>query len=247
MSAEPSVVIDVFPESARRYHGTHAIVAVDVIRATTTAVTAVALGRRCHPAATLEAAMALAAELTEPLLAGELGGNMPYGFDMTNSPAELLRRTDAHRPMVLLSTSGTQLLVEAAAGAATYAACLRNHAAQARHLIGRHARVAVIGAGSRAEFREEDQLCCAWIAEALIAAGYRAEGDDTRRIVDRWSGARSDAFLDSKSVDYLRRSNQLHDLEFVLSHVDDLAATFAMRGGELVMDPEDARRRGQPA
>ena len=28
-------------------------------------------------------------------------------------------------------------------------------------------RVAVIGAGSKGEFREEDQICCAWIAAGL--------------------------------------------------------------------------------
>ena len=47
-----SVVIDYLPESARRYRSGWAIVAVDVIRATTTAITAAATGRRCFPAPT---------------------------------------------------------------------------------------------------------------------------------------------------------------------------------------------------
>jgi 2-phosphosulfolactate phosphatase len=38
----------------------NAVVAIDVIRATTTAVTAVAMGRRCYPVATVEAAKELA-------------------------------------------------------------------------------------------------------------------------------------------------------------------------------------------
>src|SRR5207302_3597099 len=40
-----TVVVDCFPESAARYVATHTIVAIDVIRATTTAVSAVASGR----------------------------------------------------------------------------------------------------------------------------------------------------------------------------------------------------------
>jgi len=79
------VVIDCFPESVENYRRGYAIVAVDIIRATTTAITGVALGRRCYPTPTLEAAVPLAAKLTNPLLVGELGGSMPYGFDMNNS------------------------------------------------------------------------------------------------------------------------------------------------------------------
>ena len=92
MSAGRSVVIDCFPDSVRRYREGYAIVAIDVIRATTTAVTAVAMGRRCFPVPSIEHALPIAARLDQPLLVGELGGNMPYGFDLTNSPAELAQR-----------------------------------------------------------------------------------------------------------------------------------------------------------
>ena len=54
-----SVIIDFLPESVRRYRSGWAIVAIDVIRATTTAITAAATGRRCFPAPTIEAALAL--------------------------------------------------------------------------------------------------------------------------------------------------------------------------------------------
>ena len=106
-----TVVIDCFPEHAARYRNWDAIVVVDVIRATTTATTAVSLGRRVFPVQTTDEASIVASTLTEPLLVGELGGNMPYGFDITNSPAEVARRTDTHRPMVLVSSSGIQLLL----------------------------------------------------------------------------------------------------------------------------------------
>src|SRR5260221_14318061 len=172
-----TVVIDCFPENLQNYKKGYAIVAVDVIRATTTDITGVALGRRCFPAPTLEAAVPLAARLPNPLLVGELGGSMPYGFDMNNSPADLEARTDIHRPMLLLSTSGTRLICGAAEGQAMYVACLRNHSAQIAYLAAHHAAVAVIGAGSRGEFREEDQLCCAWIAAGLRAAASEPQNE----------------------------------------------------------------------
>ena len=67
-----SVVIDCFPESAERYRSRYAIVAIDVIRATTTATTALQLGRRVYPAKTTDQAFVLAAKLDDPLLVGEL-------------------------------------------------------------------------------------------------------------------------------------------------------------------------------
>lgn len=231
-----TVAIDCFPDSVKKYRD-HAIVGVDVIRATTTAVTAVALGRRCFPVSTLEAVVALAERLENPLVVGELGGNMPYGFDMTNSPAELAERDDIERPMILISTSGTPVVNESTQCVAGYAACLRNVAAQITHLAGRYDKVAAIGAGSRGEFREEDQFCCARIAEGLIRAGYQPADDRTREIIERWSGAPPDAFVGSKSVEYLRRSGQLKDLDFILSHRDDLKAAFRFENDELVLIP----------
>src|SRR5215469_18484930 len=153
-----TVVIDCFPESVKSYRDGYAIVAVDIIRATTTAVTAVAHGRKCYPVPSLEAAVPLAAKLTNPLLVGELGGSMPYGFDLNNSPAALEARTDIHRPMILLTTSGTKVICGAQEWQAVYVACLRNYSAQIAYLATHHSMVAVIGAGSRGQFREEDQL-----------------------------------------------------------------------------------------
>ncbi|HET9275185.1 MAG TPA: 2-phosphosulfolactate phosphatase [Gemmatimonadales bacterium] len=234
-----SVVIDFLPESVRQYRDGYAIVAIDVIRATTTAATAVALGRRCYPVPSIEAALPVAARLNEPLLCGELGGNMPFGFDITNSPFEVAHRADPWRPMILLSSSGTQLIANAAdtGGGACYIACLRNWAATVAYLSERHQHIAVIGAGTRGEFREEDQYCCALIAGGLVTQGFVPDGSQTVEVIERWRGQPFDAWKGSKSVDYLTRSNQLRDLDFILAHENDLRAAFAVRHGEIVMLP----------
>jgi 2-phosphosulfolactate phosphatase len=237
-----TVTIDCLPESAERYRDRYAIVVVDVIRATTVATTAVSMGRRVFPARTTDDASAIAATLKNPLLVGELGGNTPYGFDLTNSPAQIAVRADVHRPMVLVSSSGTQLLLNAEGAEAVYVACLRNVSAMARYLSGRHARIAVLGAGTRGRFRREDQMGCAWVAEKLVEAGYDAETQHTRDLVARWHNASVEEIRGGKSAEYLNRSGQLEDLEFVLHHVDDLDTVPTLLNGELAAVSVDASR-----
>jgi 2-phosphosulfolactate phosphatase len=229
-----TVAIDFSPERATTHGEGAAIIAVDVIRATTTAVTGVVMGRECYPVPSLEVAVPLAARLHRPLLVGELGGNRPYGFDLTNSPYELAHRTDVERPMILLSTSGTRLISAPPRAEQVYVACLRNWRAQAAWMVGRHERVIVLGAGTRGEFREEDQLCCAWIARELVAAGYAPHDERTRKIIARWSDEPVDALLVSPSVTYLRETGQEDDLEFVMTHVDDVDQAFVMEGNRIV-------------
>jgi 2-phosphosulfolactate phosphatase len=235
------VVIDWSPERLGRYADGWVVVAVDVIRATTTAVTAVAAGRACYPAASLDAALELAAGLERPLLAGELGGVVPPGFDLDNSPAALCRRRDVERPVVLLSTTGTRLLARPAPATAVHAACLRNLSAQVRRLATGQGRVAVIGAGSRGEFRDEDQWACARIAAGLVEAGFRASGP-TAELLARWRDVPVQALAAGTSADWLRRSGRLEDLDFVLGHLDDLDATFELNGRGLVMVPPGGGR-----
>jgi len=233
-----SVVIDYLPGSVWRYRTGWAIVAVDVIRATTTAVTAAASGRRCFPVPTIEAAQMLAQELPNPLLAGESSGEMPVGFEMDNSPAQLARRTDTHRPLVLVSSSGTKLIHKAAGCDAIYLACFRNHSVLAIYLAEHHSNVAIIGAGSQGEFREEDQICCAWIAASLMQKRYLPENPFTATVASRWQYAPPKACLCSRSVDFLMRTGRLRDLDFILGHVDDVRSVFAVRDGEVCVIPE---------
>jgi 2-phosphosulfolactate phosphatase len=230
----PSVAIDCFHEHLAPVAPDTAIVAVDVIRATTTAVTAVALGWRIYPAGSIEAAVRLAADLQRPILAGELGGVQPYGFDLQNSPTQIARMERSERPIILLSTSGTRLIAEAVRHGVTYAGCLRNASAQAAHLARSDRDVLILGADSRGEFREEDQLCAARIARALAAAGHSVDDPLTEEVIERFGDAPDDAFLRGRSAGYLRDTDQTDDLEFVLGHVDDLNGVFVVERGEVL-------------
>jgi len=238
-----TVVIDYSAESAVRYGPGWAIVAIDVIRATTTAITAAASGWRCFPSPSVDAARTFAQQLENPLLAGESGGEVAAGFEMDNSPAMIAARADTHRPLVLVSSSGTKLIHAAVACDALYLSCFRSYSALVDYLPDRHPRVAVIGAGTRGEFREEDQVCCAWVAAGLMRHGYTPLNARTGAVVARWRHKPAEACLFSRSVAFLKRTGRLQDLDFIFSHIDDLHGTFAVCNGEVLADaaqPETA-------
>jgi 2-phosphosulfolactate phosphatase len=181
----------------------------------------------------VESALAIASGFANPLLAGESSGAMPPSFEMDNSPAQIAGRTDTHRPLILVSSSGTKVIHEASGCEAVYLGCFRSFSVLAAHLAEQHRQVAVIGAGSKGEFREEDQICCAWIAAALIGKGYEPASKQTVDVVGRWGDAPPSACLCSRSVDFLKRTGQLRDLDFILGHIDDLPQVFQMRNGEV--------------
>jgi 2-phosphosulfolactate phosphatase len=230
----PRVTIGCFHEHLPPVAREATVVAIDVIRATTTAITAVAAGQSLYPAGSIEAAVRLAADLERPLLAGELGGVQPYGFDMQNSPCEMQDLGGCTRPVILLSTSGTRLMAEAADRGVCHPACLRNARSQARHLADAGADAVILGADSRGEFRDEDRLCAARIARVLVEAGHEVADRLTSEVLERWGDAPDDAFLEGRSARYLRETAQEHDLEFVLEHIDDLDQVYVVERGEVL-------------
>jgi 2-phosphosulfolactate phosphatase len=107
-------------------------------------------------------------------------------------------------------------------------------ATAAKQVAEHHSRVAIIGAGSRGTFREEDQICCAWIADHLMEMGFAAGNSETLALVKRWPVGSIEGIMSSASSDYLLRSGQGRDLEFVLSHVADLDKAYALDGDEII-------------
>lgn len=232
-----SVAIDCLAESLHHYGEGCAVVVVDVIRSITVAATVVESGRRCFFASSVEAAFLLAKRLDNPLLVGEMGGSMPYGFDINNSPVEIESRRDISRPVILVSSSGIPLLYSLRDCNSVYVACLRNYGATVNHLVGLYSRVLVLGAPTRGEFREEDQLCCGWIAAGLIKAGYTSEDNKTVELVNCWKDKPVEVCSEGKSAEYLRKTGQTRDLDFILRHVNDLNSPLAIKNEEIVKTP----------
>ena len=101
-------------------------------------------------------------------------------------------------------------------------------------------------AGSRGEFREEDELCCAWIAAGLISQGYLAEDEKTSNSIRRWCSEPADVIRNGKSAAYLARSGQHKDLEFVLSHINDLNSIYRLENDRIVEHTYASYPQGAP-
>src|SRR6476661_2686777 len=92
-------------------------VGIDVLRATTTIVVALASGcRDVRPCAEVDEARALADSMRvgEVLLGGERGGVKQPGFDLGNSPREYSKSVCKDRSLVFTSTNGTRTLTRIA-------------------------------------------------------------------------------------------------------------------------------------
>jgi len=234
VTATGTIKVDAFPESASRYLEHDAIVCIDIILATTTLVTAVAQGRRAYPVRTEDDARGMAGLLVDPLLAGDVAGRRPEGFDVWSGPAVLARRADIGRPLVLFSAPGTPLILASAGGPSVYLACFRNLSATAGAVVASgHERIAVLGAGYGGEFRCEDQMASAWLARSLMQRGFEPADHATADMAKCWADADLSLAGWGKSAEYLRRLGQREDLEFVLSRLDDLELACRYEQGEV--------------
>jgi 2-phosphosulfolactate phosphatase len=228
----PTFVIDALPARAQLYRDDHAIVAIDVFRASTTIVTALAGGRRVFPVPTVDEALRLAAELPGALLGGEQAGLQPDGFDLQNSPSEVERLHDRH-PLVLVTSAGTVLLASAMGAPAIYVGCFRNLTATAERLAEQGRNVALIGAGTRGETRAEDQMACAWLGQRLTAHGFQPHDRRTELELELWADVDLASLRAGPSAGYLRGSGQGDDIDFVLARMDDVYAAAEFDGHEV--------------
>jgi 2-phosphosulfolactate phosphatase len=141
---------------------------IDVFRAFTVAPHAVAAGAsRVLPVAGIEEALALRERLPGAVLAGERHARKLPGFDLGNSPTDVVAYGLAGRPFVHTTHAGTQGLMNATGADEVLAASLVNVSALVRYVRARNpAQVTIVRMGHEARERcAEDDLC----AEALVA------------------------------------------------------------------------------
>ena len=232
MPAQRTVAIDSLSESPKRHSDCDAVVIVDVISDASTLVTAVAQRRAVFLAASEPAALSLARRLPNPLLATAEDAGWRTGFELPNSPAALATRID-RRPLVLACATGAAIADNGGLWPDIYIACFRNLSATARHLAMRYRRVLVLDAAVESDTRCEDQMAAARIARELVMSGFVPEGFGTLQTLERWGQADLSLASWGRSAEDLRRRRRHEDLDFVLSHLDDLDVACQFSGGRL--------------
>lgn len=149
-------------------------VVIDVLRASTTMITALAHGAdRVVPVADVDDARRRAAAVgSAAVLGGERRGLRIPGFDLGNSPREYTRARVAGRTVVITTTNGTAALEACRGAREIVVGALVNRASAAaavRRLAGATDDVHLVCAGTDGVVSAEDVLAAGAIVDAALA------------------------------------------------------------------------------
>ncbi|HTU17364.1 MAG TPA: 2-phosphosulfolactate phosphatase [Gemmataceae bacterium] len=158
-------------------------VVIDVLRATTTMIHALAAGCvAVLPVAEVEEARCLADGMRagRVLLGGERDGVPPVGFDLGNSPGEYTCTRCKGTTLVLTTSNGTRALLRAAAAERTLIAGFVNYSAVCEQLVQETRPVDIVCAGYHGDVALEDALLAGALVEFLCEHGPVALNDAAR-------------------------------------------------------------------
>lgn len=146
------------------------VTVVDVLRATSTMVAAIAAGAtRIIPVDSVEYAENLAVQLApqNPVLAGERGGLKPPGFTLGNSPAEFTPDTVGGRPIIMATTNGSRAFAKVQAARRVFAASFLNLSVTAEALAREGQDVLIFCSGTELVPSLEDVACGGALAHRI--------------------------------------------------------------------------------
>ncbi|QRG69780.1 2-phosphosulfolactate phosphatase [Brevibacillus choshinensis] len=135
----------------------HVVIVIDVLRASSTIVTALGHGfESVLPVETIGQANSL--RTTDCILAGERHCRKIPDFDCNNSPTEIATRNETGKQLILTTTNGTRAIQKAERASALLIGCLLNASACITHALSYNLDITLYCAGTRSEFALEDGL-----------------------------------------------------------------------------------------
>ncbi|HLK96844.1 MAG TPA: 2-phosphosulfolactate phosphatase [Hymenobacter sp.] len=206
-------------------------VVVDVLRATSSIVTALAQGvTHLVPVSELDDCRALATE--GYLTAAERDGRQVEGVDLGNSPFGYLDGAVAvrGRAVAITTTNGTRALQLSQAADVVAVGAFLNLAAIAEFLRQQNKDVVVVCAGWKGKFCLEDTLYGGALAARLASHFDTSSSDAALAALDLWQAAEPDVAAYLLKSTHVRRLNSLEahkDMEFcVRPDVYDIVPLF---------------------
>lgn len=146
------------------------VVVIDVVRATTTIIEALANGARAvYPTDSTEEAVRLGHSMgpEDTLLCGERKGLKIEGFDLGNSPREFTPDVVGGKKLVMSTTNGTRALGAGHEGVRVLPCAFTNLGAVA-HGIANEDHVVLLCAGQDDRFSLDDALCAGHLILRLV-------------------------------------------------------------------------------
>lgn len=216
------------------------VVVIDVLRATTTIITALANGAKAViPAATSEEAVRLASNLEKDgvLLAGERKSVKIAGFALGNSPLEMTAAAVGGKTIVLATTNGTPALVATQGGDPVLVGAPANFkavAARARAILAERGDLVIVCAGREKQFAGEDAYTAGRLIKAVRRGLKKVVLNDAARAAAVFVGefgGWSEALAQSEAARQLAEADLAADV------------TFAARADRFTVVPTYADRR----
>lgn len=168
-------------------------IVVDVLRATTVIVRALASGcREVRPCLEIEEAQGVAGTLPEgsAVLAGERQGLPIPGFDLGNSPGDFTPDRVGGRVLVMTTTNGTRAIRACLPASAVFVAAFLNLEATARAAFDASSSTRslhIVASGTDGRISFEDTLLAGALAGRLESFGLSPGNDESRIALALWS------------------------------------------------------------
>jgi 2-phosphosulfolactate phosphatase len=207
------------------------VVVIDVLRATSSIVTALAAGAKAVvPAASSEEAVRLTANLEKNgiVLAGERRMLKIEGFGLGNSPREMTPDAVGGKTVFLATTNGTPALLAAQGGDPVLVAAALNFdavAARARALFAERGDLVIICAGREKQFALEDAYTAGRLIKAAKKGARKVALNDAAQValdLAAQHGGWRDAFAASDAARQLAEAGLAEDVTFC-AHPDRVA------------------------
>ena len=147
------------------------IVVIDVLRATSVMVYAMAHGaKEIVPVKTVEEAFQLAKTFTRntTLLGGERESNRIEGFDLGNSPREYTSEEVVGKRLVLTTTNGTRAFHSVSSAAEILVGSFFNVTATAQRCLDGERDILLFPSGDEGNFSLEDTVCGGMVIDRIV-------------------------------------------------------------------------------
>ncbi|MDF2671494.1 MAG: 2-phosphosulfolactate phosphatase [Paenibacillus sp.] len=209
------------------------VIVIDVLRATSTIVTALAHDCSCIiPVETVQQAKQL--QTPGDRLGGERYCKKIAGFHYGNSPLEYMSPDLAGSRVIMTTTNGTRAIQKSLKADHVLAGCLLNASACARKAASLGKEIAIVCAGTQDHFCFEDGLCAGVLVRELLqsGAGYKNVNDVGLAMLHAFAnvqGHLEEALLSSASGQKFSRMGCSEDVSFC-SQLDLYSIVPAMQG-----------------